>query len=257
MKKIFSIVFSLIAILFFSQIQNLKVSYDFYEAYRGGILLNSTLKVNLSQSIFEVDDKMIEEKTETSSDKNGNPVTTFHKKPKENRIVVKNFNDDSLTILETGYNASNFFYIEEKFPSFDWKIENETKEILSYQCKKATMTFRGRNYTAWFAPKIPISDGPWKFSGLPGLILEVTDDNGKIKIEANKIVLNTENTDTSFKADKEYPKVSWKEYIKIIDKDFSNQIKALKSKASEMGGEIELDFKFENMEYISKKDENN
>jgi GLPGLI family protein len=30
-------------------------------------------------------------------------------------------------------------------------------------------------HTAWFALDIPISDGPWKFCGLPGLIMEVYD----------------------------------------------------------------------------------
>lgn len=41
--------------------------------------------------------------------------------------------------------------------------------------EKATTVFRGRTYEAWFTPDIPVSDGPWKFSGLPGLILEVHD----------------------------------------------------------------------------------
>lgn len=222
MKKIFLAIFSLIPILSFSQSEKLKVSYSFYETYRGGMPLNSTLKINSLQSIFEIDDKMIDYKTENSSDKNGSPVITSYKKPKENRIVVKNFNDNSLIILDNSYNPSNFFYIEEKFPTFDWKIGNETKEILGYQCKKATMTFRERNYIAWFTPKIPVSDEPWKFEGLPDLILEITNDNSKIKIEANKIVLNTEGIDTSFKMNEKYPKVSWEEYIKNIDKDFSN-----------------------------------
>lgn len=257
MKKTLFLIVLTFSILIFAQSSNIIVNYNFLESYRGNLHLNSTLKNNGNNSLYEIDDKMIEEKTETTSDKDGNPVITSYKKPKENRIVVKNFKDNSLIILDSSYNSSNFFNIEEKIPSFDWKIGNETEEILGYQCKKATMTFRGRNYIAWFAPKIPISDGPWKFGGLPGLILKVEDDNSKIKIEANKIVLNAENIDTSFKINEKYPKVSWEEYIKNVDKDFNNQIKALKSKASEMGGEIELDFKFENMEYVSKKDENN
>lgn len=63
----------------------------------------------------------------------------------------------------------------EVLPSFKWQILSESKEILGYKCQKALGEFRGRKYIAWFAPSIPISDGPWKFCGLPGLILAVED----------------------------------------------------------------------------------
>lgn len=67
------------------------------------------------------------------------------------------------------------YYSKEESFIFDWKITNETKKIGSFKCKKATTKFRGRNYIAWFAPEIPVSYGPWKLNGLPGLILEAYD----------------------------------------------------------------------------------
>ena len=67
-------------------------------------------------------------------------------------------------------------YYMEPTPKQNWQIGNETKTIVGYQCQKATCSFRGRNYTAWFAVDIPLSYGPWKFCGLPGLILKVQDD---------------------------------------------------------------------------------
>ncbi|HLS12505.1 MAG TPA: GLPGLI family protein [Flavobacteriaceae bacterium] len=57
----------------------------------------------------------------------------------------------------------------------DWHITEESKEIGKYIAIKAEVTFRGRDFEAWFTPEIPISAGPWKLYGLPGLILEVTD----------------------------------------------------------------------------------
>lgn len=60
----------------------------------------------------------------------------------------------------------------------DWKIENETKNILDYICRKATGEFRGRKYTAYYVEGIPISEGPYKFKGLPGLVLEVSSEDG-------------------------------------------------------------------------------
>lgn len=58
-----------------------------------------------------------------------------------------------------------------------WKITSETKTIATYLCKKAIGKYNGRNYTAWFAESVPIPDGPYTFKGLPGLTLEVYDDN--------------------------------------------------------------------------------
>ncbi|HTN68436.1 MAG TPA: GLPGLI family protein, partial [Dysgonamonadaceae bacterium] len=49
------------------------------------------------------------------------------------------------------------------------------KTLLDYSCQMAVCNFRGREWTAWFATYIPVSDGPWKFGGLPGLIMEAYD----------------------------------------------------------------------------------
>jgi GLPGLI family protein len=76
----------------------------------------------------------------------------------------------------------NFIY-EEDLPVFDWKIFDDKQEILSYQCQKATTSFRGRDYVAWFAPDIPVPNGPWKFGGLPGLILKLSDSENNFVYE--------------------------------------------------------------------------
>lgn len=64
---------------------------------------------------------------------------------------------------------------EEDLNQFSWEILPENKLIKGYQAQKATTTFSGRNYIAWFTSEIPISEGPYKFNGLPGLILEISD----------------------------------------------------------------------------------
>lgn len=58
----------------------------------------------------------------------------------------------------------------------DWELFDDTLTIIGYLCQKAVCRFRGRDYTAWFALDIPISNGPWKFGGLPGLILKIYDN---------------------------------------------------------------------------------
>jgi GLPGLI family protein len=78
-------------------------------------------------------------------------------------------------------------YCVENIPQFNWSIHPDTLSIMTYLCQKATCHFRGRDYIAWFALDIPISNGPWKFGGLPGLILKVYDENGIYQFECIKI----------------------------------------------------------------------
>lgn len=59
----------------------------------------------------------------------------------------------------------------------DWKIGDETKDYLGYNCRKATCHYRGRDYEAWYAEELPIPYGPFVFHGLPGLIVELSDTN--------------------------------------------------------------------------------
>jgi GLPGLI family protein len=64
-----------------------------------------------------------------------------------------------------------------------WKIEPETMKIDKYTAQKATTSYGGRNWTAWFTNEIPLSNGPYKFGGLPGLIIKMTDDKGDYVFE--------------------------------------------------------------------------
>ena len=59
-----------------------------------------------------------------------------------------------------------------------WSLTGEAEQVGDYRCQKAVTTFGGREWTAWFCPDIPVDGGPYKFRGLPGLILKV-EDTGK------------------------------------------------------------------------------
>lgn len=75
-------------------------------------------------------------------------------------------------------------FLEEELYPQEWTIENDTCLILNYLCYKATTKFRGREYEVYFAPEIPINEGPWKLYGLPGLILEAKTTDGFFSFRA-------------------------------------------------------------------------
>ncbi|OCA76353.1 hypothetical protein BBI01_06570 [Chryseobacterium artocarpi] len=70
----------------------------------------------------------------------------------------------------------------------DWKLIDETKVINSISCKKAEVHYKGRDWTAWYSMEIPFPYGPYKFSGLPGLIVKITDKTGDYDFELVKSV---------------------------------------------------------------------
>lgn len=115
---------------------------------------------------------------------------------------------DKVTVNETEM-MGKFFLITDPIENPKWKMTGETKQIGQYTCYKATyekevqevvFSFgsqaQGQNnkktkkveVVAWFTPEIPVATGPSWYQGLPGLILEVSDD--KTTILCTKLVMN-------------------------------------------------------------------
>ena len=66
-------------------------------------------------------------------------------------------------------------YVYEEPTPLIWSILPATATVAGYACQRATTTFGGRQWEAWFTRAVPVSDGPYKFYGLPGLIVKVGD----------------------------------------------------------------------------------
>ncbi|MBB4805344.1 GLPGLI family protein [Chryseobacterium defluvii] len=71
-------------------------------------------------------------------------------------------------------------------PEQRWELLPEKKEFQNFSLQKATTVFGGRSWTAWFTSEIPFQEGPHKFYGLPGLIVELSDDKGNFKFKLVK-----------------------------------------------------------------------
>ena len=91
------------------------------------------------------------------------------------QIIYKNYPKEGMTVSEEILNT-HFTYMD-SLNMQTWDITDSVKTVLGYECQKATSYFRGRHWIAWFTPEIPVSDGPWKLMGLPGLIMEAYDKN--------------------------------------------------------------------------------
>ncbi len=92
-----------------------------------------------------------------------------------NYTIEKDLSSQSL-VYKSRIGRDQYSYNES--PSLNWKILPETVKIGDYQTQKAETTFGGRTWFAWFTPEIPLQDGPYKFSGLPGLIVKAQDSKG-------------------------------------------------------------------------------
>ena len=96
-----------------------------------------------------------------------------HKRMKA--YVYKNYPQGKMTVTD-GLLMQDYIY-EDTLCAQNWVIQDSSKLILGHECQKAVCHYRGHCWTAWFAMDIPITDGPWKLCGLPGLIMEATTEN--------------------------------------------------------------------------------
>jgi GLPGLI family protein len=71
--------------------------------------------------------------------------------------------------------GTTHYRYEEPAGVLSWTITPATATVAGYACQRATARFGGRQWEAWFTRAVPVSDGPYKFSGLPGLIVKISD----------------------------------------------------------------------------------
>lgn len=96
----------------------------------------------------------------------------------------------------------------------DWKVSDEKIKIGNYNCQKAQLNYGDRNWTAWFTTDISISDGPYVFKNLPGLIVKIYDENKDFDFELIQV--------KNFKWKELYPvksqkRITWKDFEKLQD----------------------------------------
>lgn len=138
------------------------------------------------------------EKTKTFKD-----ITKMIKWPKFSYKIYKAY--PAMTEMYVDRISRNLFAYEENI-KFDWKILADKEKIGTYNTQKATTEFGGRQWTAWFSTDIPFQDGPYKFYGLPGLIVKIEDSekNYSWLLSGNKKIDNYSERSESEKIQEKY-----------------------------------------------------
>ena len=155
-------------------------------------------------------------------------------KNKKQLFILKDFSNKKLLLSD--YVDRTQYLINDSLQNFKWKITEEKRKIQNFFCAKATTQFRGRNYEAWYAESIPIQNGPWKFYGLPGLIVKVADDENKFVYELTGIDLKIKIDEKIIAVPKEFMKdvpVTHKQFMALYKKKVEDYAKL--SKVVQMG----------------------
>ena len=112
------------------------------------------------------------------------------------------------------------YVVEDSIRPQNWKILNDIKEVAGHICMDAfwTDTLKQQKVLAWFAMDMPVSGGPERFCGLPGMILEVDVNDGGMLITADKIEMKALTTEMDFPKKIKGKRIHEADYTTILKK---------------------------------------
>lgn len=171
--------------------------------------VNASLMVNKNYSLYEMD--YLNNKS-FINEENGDQGVVLSIKPSKNPLIYKVNNAKSIYSIERI--SMTPFLVKDTYAIFKWKITKNEKTILKYKCQEALVDYRGRSYIVYFTTNIPFNGGPWKFSGLPGLILEIKSTDGVFHIIANKLQIKNNTSSIVFPFEiPEKKAITWDNFI--------------------------------------------
>ena len=181
----------------------------------------------------------------------------------ETPAIIRKKNSD----INLAYIMVDDLFVMETDDKINWNLSNETKTLGNYTLQKATTKFGGRNWTAWFNKDVNLSEGPYKFRGLPGLIFEISDDKNQHHFVLAKSYKLDKTFDTSaivenFIGQKPI-KINDKTYRKMKLENYDNPLRDLKKHFAEntnpknsfwaMGVEVKSADQFKDLTEMSQK----
>ena len=137
-----------------------------------------------------------------------------------------------------------------------WKILPNKQKIGNWETQKATTEFGGRKWTAWFCNDIPIQDGPYKFFGLPGIIVKLEDQTQShvFNLVGIKNLGTLEPEIYAFEITKEIP-LKGSEYKKLLLENRSDPAKGLRQISMDNGVVLNMNNSAETNKFMKEREE--
>lgn len=149
---------------------------------------NAYLDISAEKSMFYSENRIKRDSVMRANFQSGG-ARGFNRDQMESLRSVINYSiekdkKNQKTIYKDRIGRDVYTYEEER--PLHWKILSETTKIGDYKVQKAETDFGGRKWTAWFTTDLPYQDGPYKFSGLPGLVVKAEDAEGDYSFDLMK-----------------------------------------------------------------------
>ncbi|MFC6267793.1 GLPGLI family protein [Frigoriflavimonas asaccharolytica] len=232
----FYFLFLFVSSLYFAQDLTIQYEYSKREFTDSTNIISqrSYLKIGKESSLFFSEAAYVSDSIMTENEKNGEKIN-FKNLPNDliELFVRKKIKSKTLDCFSFEFIGHQYVYKES--PNFKWKVTSTTKNILGKKVILAKTSYAGRDYEAYFAPEIPIQDGPYKFFGLPGLILEIYDTKYNHHFLAIGIS-TTSKIDVNHILEKEkFLEISKPKYLKLkedIQQAPLNEMKTIMSQAN-------------------------
>jgi GLPGLI family protein len=205
MKKIYTLLFLIIGCSIFAQ-NRFFYDYKFIpdSTDKANVITEMMLlDIDKDGSLYHSQQKFIADSTAQADIErqmklnSGSFTINRTEKPGQVSYKVSKKYPDFKTYLFTKVSTDNYKVEEDLKP--EWKILPDKQKIGEYNAQKATTSFGGREWTAWFATEIPFQDGPYKFYGLPGLIVKIEDKTGthSMTLVGNKKITTKKSDEAS------------------------------------------------------------
>ncbi|KQR95336.1 hypothetical protein ASG01_05680 [Chryseobacterium sp. Leaf180] len=192
MKKTVFIAFLLIANLAFSQVNRFvyQVTMKPDADDKADVKIeNAYLDITPEKSLFYAENRIKRDSIIRQAMQNGGVRMGGNREQMESLRSIINYTVEKDSKEQKTYYLDRLGRDQYSYPEdrmMTWKILPETTKIGDYKVQKAETDFAGRKWTAWFTTDLPYQDGPYKFNGLPGLIVKVEDADGDYSFDLMK-----------------------------------------------------------------------